>query len=534
MRNLIPSKGSAGVWFCALLAVVAVFIMFGSAHAEDAVSTDVVVVGGGGAGLAAAVSAAEQGADVILLEKAQFLGGNTIIAGGAFNAVNPEKQQNVPMTDSLMADLKALLDRDPEDFGDFGPTLMTLQEQINEYLAEGDTSVLFDSVELHMIHTYLGGKRQDLEGNVITSDLDLVRLMCSEALDAIDWLESHGHTFGDGISTVLGALWPRTNRAGRGADYIQTLSGAADELGVQILLHTKGTALMTDDGEVVGVEAERADGTSFAIMADRGVVLATGGYGENPAMRAVYNNYWPDLPMEMASTNSPHITGDGILMGREIGANLVGMGFIQLMPSSHPETGSLFSGVWGSAETQVFVNLDGRRFVNEYAERDTLAAAALEQEDALFFIIVDQQIVGDRDISQMLENGDVVKGDTLEELADKLGIDPENLVDEIATYNSYVEQQHDPDFGKPNFGGYKVEEAPFYATPRSPSVHHTMGGLQIDTEARVIDEDGHAIPGLYAAGEVTGGIHAGNRLGGNAQTDIFVFGRIAGVNAASE
>ena len=236
------------------------------------------------------------------------------------------------------------------------------------------------------------------------------------------------------------------------------------------------------------------------------------------------------MPLEMPSTNSPHITGDGILMAREIGANLVGMGFIQLMPSSHPVDGSLFSGVWGSAETQVFINKQGKRFVNEYAGRDVLSAAALDQEDALFFIITDAQIVGDRDITDMLEQGNVIKADTLEELAEKLGIDPATFVAEIEKYNSYVDNQFDPDFGKPNFGDYKVEVAPFYATPRSPAVHHTMGGLEIDTGS-VISVDGEPIPGLYA-GEVTGGIHAGNRLGGNAQTDIIVFGRIAGESAA--
>ena len=260
--------------------------------------------------------------------------------------------------------------------------------------------------------------------------------------------------------------------------------------------------------------------------------MATGGYGENPELRAEYNTYWKEMPLEMPSTNSPHITGDGILMAREIGANLVGMGFIQLMPSSHPVDGSLFSGVWGSAETQVFVNKQGKRFVNEYAGRDVLAAAALEQEDALFFIITDAQIVGNRDISDMIEKGNVIKADTLEELAEKLGIDPATFVAEIEKYNSYVDNQFDPDFGKPNFGDYKVEVAPFYATPRSPAVHHTMGGLEIDTLSRVISVDGEPIPGLYAAGEVTGGIHAGNRLGGNAQTDIIVFGRIAGESAA--
>src|SRR5690554_6155693 len=152
-------------------------------EAETMVEADVVVVGGGGAGLAAATSAAENGASVILIEKAAFLGGNTVIAGGAYNAVAPERQANVPMNDALMDDLKALLEADPADFGDFGHTLVTLQAQINEYLDSGDTDYLFDSVELHMIHTYLGGKRTDLQGNTIVGDLDLVRVMASSGLE---------------------------------------------------------------------------------------------------------------------------------------------------------------------------------------------------------------------------------------------------------------------------------------------------------------------------------------------------------------
>ncbi|MCR3921315.1 MAG: flavocytochrome c [Firmicutes bacterium] len=498
----------------------------------EALTTDVLVIGGGGAGLAAATSAAENGADVILIEKAAFLGGNTVIAGGAFNSVNPDSQQKAEMNDALMADLEAILEAKESDFGDFQPTLVELKSQITEYLETGDTDVLFDSVELHMIHTYLGGQRTDLEGNSITGDLELVRVMCGNALDALKWLEGHGIEVRENVSTVLGALWPRTNSVGRGSSYIEVLEPAAKGLGVEIMLETRGIELIVEDGRVVGAKAEKADGTEIIINANSGVVVATGGYGENPEMRAEYNTYWKEMPLEMPSTNSPNITGDGIIMGKDIGANLVGMGFLQLMPSSHPVTGSLFSGVWGSAETQVFVNKDGKRFVNEYAERDVLASAALEQEEGLFFIITDQQIVGERDIEQMLTNGDVVKADTLEELAEELGIDVEAFLAEIEKYNSYVDNQKDPDFNKPNFGSYKVEVAPFYATPRSPSVHHTMGGLQIDTTTRVINVDGEAIPGLYAAGEVTGGIHAGNRLGGNAQADIMVFGRIAGESAA--
>lgn len=512
------------------LGLILVLILSSLASAQT-YEADVVVIGGGGAGLAAAVSAAENGASVILIEKAPFLGGNTLLSGGAYNAVDPGRQSKTPMNAALLAELRSFLDEDPADYGDFGPTLVTLQGQIREYLESGNTDYLFDTVELHMIQTYLGGKRTDQNGYTITGNYELVRTLCENALPALEWLEGYGMQVADEISTVLGALWPRTHGVNGGAAFIETLYKAAQQFGVQIMLNTKGTELIAENGRVVGVKAEQG-GNTITLRAKKGVVIATGGYGENPEMRAQYNTYWKEMPLTMPSTNSPYINGDGILMAQAVGANLTGMGFIQLMPSSHPVTGSLFTGVWGSAETQVFVNKQGKRFVNEYAERDVLAGAALEQEDALFFIICDAQIVGNRDIQQMLDNGDVIKADTLEELAVKLGIDPATFVAEIEKYNSYVDQQYDPDFGKTNFGNYKVEVAPFYATPRSPAVHHTMGGLEIDTLARVISVDGEPIPGLYAAGEVTGGIHAGNRLGGNALADVIVFGRIAGESAA--
>ena len=173
--------------------------------AEADMTADVIVVGGGGAGLAAAVSAAENGASVILIEKAANLGGNTLVAGGAYNAVDPGRQKNVPMNDALLAELKELVQRDESEFGEFAETFRVLKEQINEYL-QGDTSYLFDSVELHMIHTYLGGTRTDLQGNTISPDFELTKILCSNALGALEWLEGYGLEVSDSISTVLGAL----------------------------------------------------------------------------------------------------------------------------------------------------------------------------------------------------------------------------------------------------------------------------------------------------------------------------------------
>lgn len=501
-----------------------------AAPVEDIEATyDVVVVGGGGAGLTAAITAAQQGAEVILIEKAGALGGNTLIAGQGFNASDPERQANTEMSEALTTELESYLELDPADFGAFAEVLETVKAQINEYLASG-SDTLFDSPELHMLHTYMGGKRTGLDGTVIEPDLELTRTFATNALSALEWAESIGAEWNDTTSTILGAMWPRSHGLSNG-NIITILTDAATAEGVEILTDTRGNELIVEDGRVAGVKATTSAGANVTLHANSGVVLATGGFSANAPMVAEYNNYWPGLSDTMPSTNAPTITGDGIIMAQEVGADLTGMGFAQLMPSSHPVDGSLFSGIWGSAETQVFVNKEGKRYVNEYAERDVLSKAALEQTDGIFYIICDNKIAKNADVEGMEAAGNVVVADTLEELAEKLEIPVDTFVAEIERYNSFVDAQKDDDFGKPLFGE-KIDEAPFVATPRSPALHHTMGGVKIDTETHVLSTEGTPIPGLYAAGEVTGGLHAGNRLGGNAMTDFLVFGRIAGENAA--
>ena len=500
------------------------------APVEDVEATyDVVVLGGGGAGLTASITAAQNGAKVILVEKAGSLGGNTLIAGQGFNACDPERQANTEMSEALLGQLKSYLDLDPADFGAFAEVLETVKGQINDYIASGSTT-LFDSPELHMLHTYMGGKRTGLDGTVIEPDLELARTFATNALDALEWAESIGAQWNDTTSTILGAMWPRSHGLANG-NVITILTDAAKANGVEIVTDTRANELIVENGKVVGVKATTSEGANVTLHANSGVVLATGGFSANAPMVVEYNNYWPGLSDTMPSTNAPTITGDGIVMAKAVGADLVGMGFAQLMPSSHPVDGSLFSGIWGSAETQVFVNKEGKRYVNEYAERDVLSKAALAQTDGIFYIICDNKIAKNDDVAGMEAKGNVVVADTLEELAEKLGIPADTFVETIERYNSFVDAQKDDDFGKPLFGE-KIDEAPFVATPRSPSLHHTMGGVKIDTNTHVISTEGNVIDGLYAAGEVTGGLHAGNRLGGNAMTDFLVFGRIAGENAA--
>ena len=500
------------------------------APVEDFEATyDVVILGGGGAGLSAALSARESGASVVIVEKTGAVGGNSLLAGGAFNAFYPDRQASVDMSDSLLAELRNYLELKEENLGTFAGVLTTVKEQINTYLS-GDTTKLFDSPELHMLHIYLGGKRIGLDGTQIVPDLALADVFAHNAQEALEWASGYGVEWREGVNTVLGAMWPRTHRIANEKITI-TFETAAREAGAEIMVDTRANELIMQDGKVVGVKATTTAGANVTLYANKGVVLATGGFAANAPMVVQYNNYWEGLSDKTLSTNAASITGDGIVMAEVAGASLTGMGYAQMMPSSHPVDGSLFSGIWGSAETQVFVNLDGKRFVNEYSERDVLSRAALTQTDKLFFIICDNKIAGRADIAGMEAKGNVVSANTLEELAVKLGIPAEAFVAEIARYNSFVDNQKDEDFGKAFFG-QKIDEAPFVATPRSPSLHHTMGGVTIDTETRVLNSDGAVIPGLYAAGEVVGGLHAGNRLGGNAMTEFLVFGRIAGTNAA--
>lgn len=443
---------------------------------------DVVIVGGGGAGLAAAVTAADEGAKVILIEKMPMLGGNTIRAGGAYNAVDPERQkkQNIE-----------------------------------------------DSIEKHYQQTLDAGDRK---GNP-----ELVRILVENALDGLHWLESLGMKFKPEVYTVLGGLWPRAHSPvdPAGTGYISTLKKAAEAGGVKILLETRGKELQVENGRVVGVVAVDASGKEQIFRARRGVILATGGFGANPEMRQKYN---PSLGPNIPTTNHPGATGDGIVMAEKVGANLVGMEYIQLLPTCDPENGALTGWVPGSAEQMVFVNKEGKRFVAEDERRDVMTQALFKQPDALMYVIVDSAAVpkdgvtsfGEK-VDDLVAKGKVFKANSIEELANKIGVPAKNLVETIKKYNAGVDKKKD-EFGKKLLA--KIEKPPFYASPRKPAVHHTMGGVQIDTKARVIGKDGKPIPGLYAAGEVTGGIHGTNRVGGNALADVIVFGRIAGKSAA--
>lgn len=449
------------------------------------VEADVVVIGGGGAGLAAAVSAAEQGAKVVLLEKLPRLGGNTILAGGAYNAADPERQR-----------------------------------------AQG----IEDSVEKHFEHTFKGG------GEI--ADPALVRLLVENALEGKKWLEGYGMKFREEVGSVIGAMWPRTNYPvdPAGTGFIKTLEAAATKLGVDIRLETTALELVQDSGgRVTGVKAEGPDKRPMQFNARRGVVIATGGFGANVEMRQKYD---PRLTTAVPTTNHPGATGAGITMAEKLGADIIGMEYIQVLTLGNLTNGSLGGLVTINVDNVVFVNKEGERFANEFARRDLLAELVFNQTEGMFYMVNDSKIVGEKNhfgenIEALVERGSILKADTLANLALQMEVPAEALEKTVADFNRMVAEKNDPEFGRTVFA-QKIDTAPFYAVARVPSVHHTMGGIRINDKAQVLKKDGSSIPGLYAAGEVTGGIHGNNRLGGNALPDIIVFGRIAGKNVAAE
>lgn len=507
---------------------------------DEEYSCDVVVVGGGGAGLSAAATVLQNGYSAIVLEKYPAVGGNTIRSGGPVNAADPQWQSRFEENPGERHTIEALLSTaESEIHTEYLEDFRALKKEFAAYQNKFGTQkgYLFDSPLLHRMQTYFGGKRTDLKGNTIYGQYDLVKILTDRALESVNWLEEIGVEYDKSlVFAPVGALWRRGHKPVKsyGTAFILALSKYVEEHKGKIITDSPVKEFIIENGEIKGVIATGVNGQKITVHS-KSVILASGGFGANTKMLKEYNTYWSNIDDDIRTTNSYAMTGDGIQLGKTVGAALTGMGFTQMMPVSDPETGELFSGLQVPPENFVIVNREGKRFVNEFSGRDVLTKAAIDQ-GGLFYLIADDEIkktaanTSQEKIDHQVEAGTLFRADTIEELAVKVGMDPAILTDTVAKYNSYVDQGFDPEFHKDTFS-LKVEKAPFYATPRKPAVHHTMGGLKIDTNARVLDENGQPIKNLYAAGEVAGGIHAGNRLGGNALTDIFTFGRIAGKTA---
>lgn len=499
-------------------------------------TADIIIIGGGGAGMSGAYAAAKNGATVIVLEKAVSLGGNTMRSGGGFNAADVQRESRQKISPHQLDTIRKLTSEEPKN--DLHKELMTqTAQQLADFEAKGDT-YLFDSPEWHALQSYKAGD--------YAANLDLVYTLTKASKDNIAYLEDLGLVWKDDTSTIVGALWPRSHLPRNytsGIAYIETFKQNidAEKLPVKILTQVKADELLVKDGRVVGVKATGTDGTPYIFNATKGVILATGGFGANVEMRLKYDQQWDGmLDKNVKTTNTPDITGDGIVMAEEVGANLIDMGYIQLLPNADPKTGAS-SGYVGTG-TSMMVNKNGKRFVNELERRDVLVKAILKQPDGMMFFITNDKNAELNDkrenkygenIENLVAVKKVFKGNTPQELAKEIGVDPDALAQTIVEWNEFCKTQNDPAFGRPACADdVTLFEGPYYASPRAPAIHHTMGGIQINEQAQALDKNGNPIPGLWAAGEVTGGIHGTNRVGANAVPDAVSFGRIAGENAA--
>ena len=462
------------------------------------VTGDVAIIGGGGTGLAAAVSALENGAGkVVIIEKLGYLGGSTNVSGGALNAVDDKRQK-----------------------------------------AQG----IKDSVETFYNSTMKGGH------NVGTPEL--VRYLTENAYPTVEWMEKQGVVFRDRIGAATGSLGQRSHYGVKPAGYAYTsvfenVLKTKYKDRVEFLMECPAEAILTDkNGKVTGVKAAR-HGQPITVKADS-VVIATGGFGANVKFRQEVNTgVWKEVVLDnsIGTTNiNKAAQGDGLKMAKAVGAELIGLSDIQLHPNGTPGTG-LMQDIATSGRNRLFVNLNGDRFVNEGAARDTLCKAIFKQPKGTYWLVMNKLRYPDLDkpdrmgvtMKDMLALGRVKTAATLDELAKIINVPADNLKAAVAEYNKAASHQVEKDkfgFAATNTDDAPMTEGPWYACLKVPTVHHTMGGVKINTKAEVIGTNGKPIAGLFAAGEVTGGIHGANRLGGNAIADVFTFGRLAGASAA--
>ena len=496
------------------------------AAAEDStVDADVVVVGAGGAGMTAAITAAAEGKSVVILESQSMVGGNSVRATGGMNAGKTVYQDENEFGES--AGVEKTLKTAAEKYAD-NETITALAKTVSEQWAayQANPTGYFDSVELMELDTMIGGKG--------INDPELVETLCANSADAIDWLDEHGITLHN-VSSFGGASVKRIHRpvnaegktVSVGSYMIPLLQENCEKAGVKMMLDTTATEILTDaNGAAVGVKATGASGETVTVNA-KAVVLATGGFGANLDMVVKYK---PELKGFM-TTNAPGIQGQGIEMAQAIGAATVDMDQIQIHPTVEANTAALITeGLRGDGA--ILINEEGQRFIDEVGTRDVVSAAEIAQTGSYSWLVVDQAMADASSVIQgYIKKGYTVTGATYEELGKAMGVDAAAFAETMEKWNGYVEAKNDPDFGRTSFAN-PLNTAPYYAVKVTAGVHHTMGGLKINANTEVLNEKGEVIPGLFAAGEVTGGVHGANRLGGNAVADFTIFGRIAGAAAS--
>lgn len=482
---------------------------------------DVVIIGAGGAGMSAAIEAADAGKSVLIVEKASMTGGNTTRATGGMNAAATPEQAGLEFKEA--AGVEKTLAAAKEGYPELADLIATVEKQYEDYKASGSTAY-FDSVELFELDTLVGGKN--------LNDPELVKVLAGNSADGIAWLKTVGADLSE-VGSFGGASVKRIHKPVKdgktiavGSYLVPILEQATKDRNIEILFETPATEIIMKDGVAAGIKASSKT-VNYTINA-KAVVIASGGFAGNAEMVEKLN---PELK-GFVSTNAPTITGDGIAMGEAVGAATVDMDQIQIHPTVEQNTAALITeGLRGDGA--ILVNQEGLRFFDEVGTRDAVSKAEIAQTGGYAYLIVDQAMVDKSSvIAGYITKGYTVQGDTYEALGEAIGCDGATLKATMEKWNASVAAGVDEEFGRTSFAS-PLDTAPYYAIKVSPGVHHTMGGLKINTNTQVLDTKGEVIPGLYAAGEVTGGVHGANRLGGNAVADIVVFGRIAGTNAAA-
>jgi fumarate reductase flavoprotein subunit len=309
---------------------------------------------------------------------------------------------------------------------------------------------------------------------------------------------------------------------------MKVLKTASSKDNIEIRTSNKVTGLLTEGNAVTGVKVQNADGSSYK-LSSKAVIIATGGFGANLDM---VTSLQPSLS-GFATLNHPGATGDAFNWVTAIGGATIQMANIQIHPTAEATNHILITeAVRGNGA--ILVNLGGQRFCNEMDTRDIVSAAILKQETGEAFLVFDQAVRKSLASIETYANQHLLsEGATIEELANHVGIPAERLSEAVSRYNAQQKAGHDDDFGRSATEmPMALETPPFYAVRVTPAIHHTMGGLSVNTETQVLRADGTPITGLYAAGEVTGGLHGANRLGGNGVADIVVNGRLAGMIAS--
>ena len=448
-----------------------------SAPAQDR-ETDIVVIGAGGAGMTAAVEAVSAGRKVIVVEKMPIVGGNTSRATGGMNAAGTSIQA---------------------------------------------TAGIKDDVETFYNDTFTGGKEEN--------DPEMLRILVENSAAAVDWVNE----LGAGLTRVSlsgGATNPRIHTPEDGSAVgpvvIKVLSEKLAELGVEILTETTAVDIIEEGDTAVGIVAQTADGQDFTIRA-KAVIIATGGFGANAEM---VQSFRPDL-VGFSTTNHSGATGDGLKLAEDLEADLDDIEFIQIHPTTDPKSGYMFTeGLRGDGA--ILINQAGQRFTDELLTRDVVSANILKQTEGIAYLVTNEAMrTENAALAGYVTKGYATECATLTDVAKYLGVDAAVVEATMADYEAAITSGKDDLFGRTHLTK-SLAEGPWYLLKVTPGIHHTMGGLHIDGKAHVLNEDGEVIKGLYAAGEVTGGIHGANRIGGNAVTDIIVFGRIAGQSAAAE